>query len=163
MVTKREFILEVCTTPVQNIKALRQQGEAMDWSMTRHEGSRMVDRFAIIMPMVQSSRSLGLSFTDGPLAGLEMHTWQETTGSSGAVGKTAWTIPGGIENPEAKRLIRQWAAQLPRCPWKWTFGERSVVGFLLPVWRRSRRAFAKIGIDSWPIESTDSAPPDSDN
>ena len=156
MVAKREFILEVCTTPAQNIKALRQQGEAMAWSMTRHEGSRMVDRFAIIMPMVQSSRCLGLSFDDGPLAGLEMHTWQETTGSSGAVGKTAWTIPGGIENPQAKKLIKQWAGQLPRCPWKWTFGERSMVGFLLPVWRRSRRAFGKIGISKWPIESSDS-------
>lgn len=156
MVAKREFILEVCTTPAQNIKALRQQGEAMSWSMTRHEGSRMVDRFAIIMPMVQSSRCLGLSFDDGPLAGLEMHTWQETTGSSGAVGKTAWTIPGGIENPQAKKLIKQWAGQLPRCPWKWTFGERSMVGFLLPVWRRSRRAFAKIGISKWPIEFSDS-------
>ena len=135
MVAKREFILEVCTTPAQNIKALRHQGEVMDWSMTRHEGSRMVDRFAIIMPMVQSSRCLGLSFDDGPLAGLEMHTWQETTGSSGAVGKTAWTIPGGIENPEAKKLIKQWAGQLPRCPWKWTFGAVSYTHLTLPTKR----------------------------
>ena len=163
MVAKREFILEVSTTPAQNIKALRQQGENMDWSMTRHEGSRMVDRFAIIMPMVQSARTLGLSFDDGALSGLEMHTWQETTGSSGAVCKTAWTIPGGIENPEARTLIQQWAAQLPRCPWKWTFGERSVVGFLLPVWRRSRRAFAKLGLDSWPVKPADYVIPGSDD
>ena len=156
MVRRQEFILEVSTSPPENVKVLRGIGEQNGWTMSRHEGSRMVDRFAIIMPMVQSARSLGLSFDDGPLQGLEMHSWAETKGSSGAVVKTAWTLPGGIENPECLDLVRRWAADLSRCPWKWTFGERSTVGFLLPVWRRSRRAFASLGLTSWPIEFEDS-------
>ena len=58
-----------------------------------------------------------------------MHSWQETKGSSGAVGKVAWLLPGGIESPQCKALVHLWASKLPRCPWKWTFGERSSVGF----------------------------------
>ena len=65
------------------------------------------------MPMVQSARSLGLIFEDGPFQGLEMHSWQETKGSSGAVGKVAWLLPGGIESPQCKALVHLWASKLP--------------------------------------------------
>ena len=58
---------------------------------------------------------------------------------------------GGIESPQCKALVHLWASKLPRCPWKWTFGERSSVGFLLPVWRRSRKNFAKVGLSEWPF------------
>lgn len=151
MVRRKEFVLELSTSPVDNVRSLREIGETYHWSMARIEGSRMVDRFAIIMPMVQSARSLGLIFEDGPFQGLEMHSWQETKGSSGAVGKVAWLLPGGIESPQCKALVHLWASKLPRCPWKWTFGERSSVGFLLPVWRRSRKNFAKVGLSEWPF------------
>jgi hypothetical protein len=45
---------------------------------------------------------------------------------------------------------------MDRCPWRWSFGERSKVGYLLPVWRQSRRRFSDLGFntkkDGWPIE-----------
>ncbi len=154
MVIRREFVLEVSTSPVDNIRAIRTLCSDKGWQMRRHEGARMVDRFAIIMPMTQSAATLGLELLDGPLSGMEVHSWAETKGSAGAVNKTGWTIPGGIDNPEAVDLIQEWALSLPRCPWKWTFGEKSKVGFLLPVWRRSRKAFAKLGLKEWnPQES----------
>ena len=86
---------------------------------------------------------------DGPLKGLEMHSWAETKGSAGAINVSSWIIPGGEGNEEARELIRNWAQKLPRCPWKWTFGERSRIGYLLPVFRRSRKAFARLGLSSW--------------
>jgi hypothetical protein len=100
--------------------------------------------------MAQNTRTLGIELLDGPLQGLEMHSWAETKGSAGAINVSSWIIPGGDGNEEAKELIREWALSLPRCPWKWTFGEKSKIGFLLPVWRRSKRAFAKLGLKEWP-------------
>ena len=99
--------------------------------------------------MAQSARTLGLEVMDGPLKGLELHSWAETKGSAGAINMAAWTIPGGQGNEEAMDLIREWAKSLPRCPWKWSFGERSRIGYLLPVFRRSRKAFAKLGLTKW--------------
>ena len=60
MLKRKEFTLEVSTSPIENIKALRILAESNDWSLTTHEGSRLVDRFAIIIPMAQSARTLGL-------------------------------------------------------------------------------------------------------
>ena len=73
MLRRREYTLEVSTSPIENIKALRKLAESHNWSVTSHEGSRLVDRFAIIMPMAQNARTLGLEILDGPLQGLEMH------------------------------------------------------------------------------------------
>lgn len=149
MLKRKEFKLEVSTSPIENIKAFRRITSSNEWDTTRHEGSRLVDRFAIIMPMAQSARTLGLEVMNGPLQGLEMHSWAETKGSAGAINMVAWTIPGGEGNEEARELIREWAKSLPRCPWKWTFGERSRIGYLLPVFRRSRKTFAKLGLIKW--------------
>lgn len=149
MLKRKEFKLEVSTSPIENIKAFRRITSSNEWDTTRHEGSRLVDRFAIIMPMAQSARTLGLEVMNGPLQGLEMHSWAETKGSAGAINMVAWTIPGGEGNEEARELIREWAKSLPRCPWKWTFGERSRIGYLLPVFRRSRKTFAKLGLTKW--------------
>jgi hypothetical protein len=149
MLKRKEFVLEVSTSPIENIKSFRRIIEANNWEITSHEGSRLVDRFAIIMPMAQSARTLGIEVLDGPLQGLEIHTWAETKGSAGAINMAAWTIPGGGGNEAAKEIIREWATSLPRCPWKWSFGERSKIGYLLPVFRRSRKVFARLGLTKW--------------
>ena len=57
MLKRKEFTLEVSTSPIENIKALRILAESNEWSLTTHEGSRLVDRFAIIIPMAQSANS----------------------------------------------------------------------------------------------------------
>ena len=105
MLKRKEFILEVSTSPIENVKAFRLIAESNNWPITTHEGSRLVDRFAIIIPMAQSARTLGLELMEGPLQGLEMHSWAETKGSAGAINMTAWTIPGGQGNEEAMDLI----------------------------------------------------------
>ena len=85
MLKRKELVLEVSTSPVENIKSFRRITESNEWEITSHEGSRLVDRFAIIMPMAQSARTLGIEVLDGPLRGLEIHTWAETKGSAGAI------------------------------------------------------------------------------
>ncbi|HIF45343.1 MAG TPA: hypothetical protein EYQ73_00900 [Candidatus Poseidoniales archaeon] len=154
MVIRREFVLEVSTSPVDNIRAIRTLCSDKGWQMRRHEGARMVDRFAIIMPMTQTTRMLGLRILDGPLRGLEVTSWAETRGSSGALNMISWVLPGGLEHPLTQSMLQHWVSRLPRCPWRWGFGERSKIGYMLPVWRKSRKNFAKLGFavgkNDWP-------------
>ena len=72
------------------------------------EGSRLVDRFAIIIPMAQSARTLGLEVMD-PLQGLGVHSWAETKGSAGAINMAAWTILA-VKESRGMDLIREWAS-----------------------------------------------------
>ena len=157
MVRRNSLDLELSVAPVDCIRALRQLCESKGWSLERHEGARLVDRFAIIMPMAQSARTLGLKVLDGPLMGLELTTWSEVRGSAGAVHICSWILPGGPQHPKIQNLMQHWVANLPRCPWRWTFSERSKIGFLLPVWRKARKNFTTLGFDTskkgWPYKA----------
>jgi len=163
MVKRATLDLEVSVSSIQCIRLFRELAEEAGWSLERHEGSRLVDRFAIIMPMAQSARTLGLRVLDGPMRGTELTCWSETRGSAGGLNIASWLIPGGPDQPVAKALLEHWVARMDRCPWRWTFGERSKVGYLLPVWRQSRRRFSDLGFNTkkggWPHESTTVWPP----
>jgi|TARA_B100000767_G_scaffold217585_1_gene205314 hypothetical protein len=165
MVRRATLDLEVSVSPVHAIKTLRLLAEEAGWTMERHEGSRLVDRFAIIMPMAQSTRTLGLRILDGPLLGLEMTTWSETRGSAGALNIISLVLPGGTDHPLIQTLLEHWVSQVPRCPWQWSFSERSKIGYMLPVWRKARRKFRDLGFEtkktSWPNEPASKWPPSS--
>lgn len=162
MVRRATTDLEVSISPVQCIKTLRLLVEQAGWAVERHEGSRLVDRFAIIIPMAQKTRTLGLKITDGPLRGLELVCWSETRGSHGAINIASWLLPGGPKLPVTRALLDNWVSLLPRCPWRWTFGERSKIGYLLPIWRKSRKRFTSLGFDTtkrgWPHEAKSAWP-----
>ena len=73
MVRRATTDLEVSVAPIQCIKAFRELVlEQAGWEIERHEGARLVDRFAIIFPMAQSTRTIGIKVLDGPLRGLEL-------------------------------------------------------------------------------------------
>ena len=167
MVRKTTLDLEVSISSVQAIRLFRELAEEAGWELERHEGSRLVDRFAIIMPMAQSARTLGLRVLNGPMQGMELTCWSETRGSAGAVNIASWVVPGGNDEPLFRMLVRHWVARMDRCPWRWSFGERSKVGYMLPVWRQSRRRFSDLGFDTkksgWPVAMDDSWPVQSDS
>jgi hypothetical protein len=145
---------ESCVPPTAMIRALRQLGNQANWSMKRLEGSKMVDRWAVIIPLAQHARTIGLAITAGPFAGLEVHCWSHTAGSAGAVHHSVWTAPKRMATKHLHTLIQHWAASMPRAPFRWKLGERMTIGFALPVFRRSRRAFAAAGVPTakgeWP-------------
>ena len=154
MVRRNSLDLELSVAPVDCIRSLRKLCEDKGWTLERNEGARLVDRFAIIMPMAQSTRTLGVTVTSGPLRGLNLTAWSEVRGTSGKIHCISWLFPGGFDVEENIDILQNWVANLPRCPWKWTFGERSSVGYLLPNWHRSKKKFAQYGFDvrkgAWP-------------
>ncbi len=157
MARPRSVTLEVNTTPSQAIRAFRHLIQEAGWEWEREEGSRIVDRMMIIMPIAKATRTFRIAAISGEGQGLTLTAWEEVPGSSGGITKVEWVVPGHLTGQPFRELLQAWCARQPQCPWRWSFGQRSMIGFLLPVWRRSRREFKKFGLDtrkkSWPNEA----------
>lgn len=147
MVVSRLIEIPVSVTPTDGIRALRRIGEARGWTMRRVQESRMVHRWAIIVPISRQARVLGLVVEDGEAIGLSIRSWSFVPGSAGRLSMVAFEVPRGLEGEKWKELLTEWAEYLPRCPWKWSFGERSMIGYFLPEFRRSRVLFSSEGVD----------------
>jgi len=117
----------------------------------------MVHRWAIIVPISRQARVLGLVVEDGEAVGLSIRSWSFIPGSSGRLSMVAFEVPKGLEGEKWKELLAGWAASLPRCPWMWSFSERSMIGYFLPEFRRSRTLFSSEGVDIEDWEGSGSA------
>ncbi|MBS65829.1 MAG: hypothetical protein CMA93_05880 [Euryarchaeota archaeon] len=156
MVVTRLIEIPVSITPTDGIRALRQIGESRGWNMRRVQETRMVHRWAIIVPISRQARVLGLVVEDGEAIGLSIRSWSFVPGSAGRLSMVAFEVPRGIEGGKWKELLFEWSQSLPRCPWKWSFSERSMIGYFLPEFRRSRALFSSEGVDISDWEGIDS-------
>jgi len=147
MVVTRLIEIPVSITPTDGIRALRQIGESRGWTMRRVQETRMVHRWAIIVPISRQARVLGLVVEDGEAIGLSIRSWSFVPGSAGRLSMVAFEVPRSIEGEKWKELLSEWVQSLPRCPWKWSFSERSMIGYFLPEFRRSRVLFSSEGMD----------------
>ena len=151
MASSRLLEIPVSITPTDAIRALREIGESKGWEMRRIQESRMVHRWAIVVPISRQARVLGLVVEDGEAAGLSIRSWSYVPGSAGRLSTVSFEVPRQMEGENWTSLLREWSDSLPRCPWKWSFGERSMIGYFLPEFRRSRVLFRgeRIDIDHW--------------
>lgn len=157
MARPRSVTLEVNITPTQAIRALRELVQLAGWEWERDEGSRLVDRMMVIMPIARATRTFRIAILSGEGRGLILTAWEEVAGSAGGITKAEWIVPGHLTGDPFRDLLRSWCSRQPKCPWRWSFAQRSMIGFLLPVWRRSPREFRKFGLDTskkgWPVEA----------
>ncbi|MED5273631.1 MAG: hypothetical protein VX865_01440 [Candidatus Thermoplasmatota archaeon] len=155
MVSLRVLEIPVSVTPADALRSFRTVCESRDWEMYRVEETRVVNRWAIIMPLTRSARVLGMIVEEEEVDGLSLRSWSFVPGSAGRVSMVSFDIPDSIGSEEWRDFLREWCSLLPRCPWKWTFWERSVIGYFIPEFRRSRVLFRKEGIDisSWTSSS----------
>jgi hypothetical protein len=155
MVKLQTVEFSTCLKPTEMVRELRELIVNSGWSYERIESVRTVDRFAIIMPITQLAKSLGIKITSGPFKKLEMESWSHTPGSSGSLHFTSWCYPININENDFEKLIKIWSSKLTRQPWKWTFGERSVIGYFHPVFGKSKKFFKKLEFDVkskiWPV------------
>ncbi len=148
---ERMLEIPVSIVPTEAIRAMRIIGESRGWKMGRFEETTLVQRWAIIVPIAKRARVLGLKVVSGKAEGLEIRTWSYVPGSSGRMSFVSFRIPESFDGDEWSVFLAEWSRMLPRCPWKWTFMERSVIGYLLPEFRSSRKIFSKEGLEigSW--------------
>ena len=75
MVKLQTVEFSTCLKPTEMIRELRQIVVNHGWNYERIDGVRTVDRFAIVLPITQLAKSLGIKITNGPYKGLEMLSW----------------------------------------------------------------------------------------
>ena len=104
--------------------------------------------------LAKRARVFGLKVEDGEAEGLSIRTWSYVPGSAGRISFVSFRIPELFEGEKWTSFLKEWSSYLPRCPWKWSFWERSTIGYLLPEFKKSRVAFSRegVGISKW--EST---------
>ena len=105
----------------------------------------MVHRWAIIMPITNSARVLGMEVGEGMLKALS-ESMELHSGPAGIVTIVSFEIPESIDGEEWLSFLRDWTDSLPRCPWKWSFWERSMIGYFIPEFRKSKRVFSSEGL-----------------
>ena len=148
---ERMLEIPVSVVHTEAIRSMRVIGESRGWGMRRFEESTMVHRWAIIVPIAKRARVLGLEVEEGEAEGLASRAGSYVPGSAGRLSFVSFRIPERIEGSEWSDFLEEWSRNLPRCPWMWTFMERSIIGYLLPEFRSSRKLFYREGIDisSW--------------
>jgi len=155
MMSSRLVEIPVSVTPTDAIRAIREIGEHKNWKMRRLEEAKMVNRWAIVMPISKMARVLGITVEDGEAKGFSMRVWSHTPGSAGKITKVSFEIPIEIDGEIWIKILNQWVSRFERCPWKWSFGERSMIGYFQPEFYKSRSQLKKEGIDitKWDMKS----------
>jgi|TARA_B110000914_G_scaffold221971_1_gene234664 hypothetical protein len=151
MVKTRLLEIPVSVEPIQAIRAMRLIAESNNWDTTRIEDTKMVHRWAIIVPITSQARVIGFKINSNEVNNLAIRSWSQTPGSAGTITYVSFEIPQNIEGREWENILQEWIKLLPRCPWKWTFMEKSIIGYMIPEFRKSTNLFKKEGIDitSW--------------
>ena len=155
MMSSRLVEIPVSVTPTDAIRAIREIGEHNNWKMRRLEEAKMVNRWAIVMPISKMARVLGISVEDGEAKGFSMRVWSHTPRSAGKITKLSFEIPIEIDGEIWTKILNQWVSRFERCPWKWSFGERSMIGYFQPEFYKSKSQLKKEGIDitKWDMKS----------
>lgn len=152
MMSSRLVEIPVSVTPTDAIRAIREIGEQDNWKMRRIEESKIVSRWAIVMPVSKMARVLGIIVEEGDAKGLAMRVWSHTPGSAGKITKVSFEVPIEIDGEIWRNILNQWVSRFSRCPWKWSFGERSMIGYFQPEFFKSKSQLNKEGVDitKWP-------------
>ena len=143
----RVLEIPVSITPTDAVRQFRNACEKRGWEGIRLEETRVVHRWAIIMPLTNSARVLGMEFEGGDADGLSLRSWSYTPGSAGRITMVSFEIPESVDGEEWFLFLREWSDSLSRCPWKWSFWERSMIGYFSPEFRKSRRVFSSEGLN----------------
>tara|TARA_S200000501_G_scaffold160895_1_gene151729 strand:- start:884 stop:1327 length:444 start_codon:yes stop_codon:yes gene_type:complete len=146
MHSTRVLEIPVSITATDAVRYFRIACENRGWAGSRLEESKVVHRWAIIMPITNSARVLGMEIEEGIAEGLSLRAWSYTPGSAGIVTIVSFEIPESIDGEVWLSFLRDWTDSLPRCPWKWSFWERSMIGYFIPEFRKSKRVFSSEGL-----------------
>ncbi len=147
MVKTRLLEIPVNLEPIDVIRAMRLIAESNNWETKRIEDTKMVHRWAIIVPITSQARVIGFKVNSNKMKDFTIRSWSQTPGSAGKITYVSFEIPKSIEGEIWKGILQEWISLLPKCPWKWTFLEKSVIGYMIPEFRRSIKLFKKEGID----------------
>ena len=154
MISIIRFESAISVTPRDAVRATRLLSKRRGWRVASIESTRVVDRFVIIAPLTSGVPTIGLEI-ETPDGRIEMHAWTASPTSAGSLHHVEWKSSERGVSDLVKDIIIEWTLLCPRAPWKWTFGERSRVGYLLSEFRKAKRTFRDLGFEvkrhkEWP-------------
>ena len=97
MHSTRVLEIPVSVTATDAVRYFRIACEERGWEGSRLEESRVVHRWAIIVPLTNSARVLGMEIKGGIADGLSLRAWSYTPGSAGVVTMISFEVPDSID------------------------------------------------------------------
>ena len=97
MVRTRLLEIPVNVEPIQVIRSMRLIAESNNWNTTRIEDTKMVHRWAIIVPITSQARVIGFKVNSNQMNNFTIRSWSQTPGSAGKITYVSFEIPQNIE------------------------------------------------------------------
>ena len=116
MHSTRVLEIPVSITATDAVRYFRIACEERGWEGSRLEESRVVHRWAIIVPLTNSARVLGMEIEGGIADGLSLRAWSYTPGSAGVVTMISFEVPDSIDGDEWLTFLRDWTCLLYTSP-----------------------------------------------
>ena len=104
---ERMLEIPVSVNPTDAIRAMRIIGEESGWQMNRIEETKIVHRWAIIAPMANRARVLGLVVNSGEAKGLALRSWSHVAGSAGRMSFAEFRVPECFDGENWIKMHKQ--------------------------------------------------------
>ena len=106
MVKTRLLEIPVNVEPIQVIRSMRLIAESNNWETTRIEDTKMVHRWAIIVPITSQARVIGFRVNSNQMNNFTIRSWSQTPGSAGKITYVSFEIPHNIEGNVWKKYCK---------------------------------------------------------
>jgi hypothetical protein len=128
---------------VASAAAVRAALESLGWEFERRKSTRLYSKFAFILTLPKAAHVFQFVVSGPPAFTVE--TWQ-TDIAAGAL-MTFLRVEGVRVESEGdlRAFLAAYRTAAGKDPWRFTAGERSRAGYLLPEFARAKKAWAKQG------------------
>ncbi len=142
---RRVWQSAVSVPVVSSAATIRAALEEMGWTFERRKSTKMYSKFTIILVVPKGAHVFQFVVTKGPPVTIE--TWGATVSAGAEL--TFLRVEGfGPEHAaDVRRFLELYRKGVGKDPWRFTMGERSRAGYLLPEFGRARKAWASQGFD----------------
>ncbi len=125
-------------------KVMREVLEELDYKFKRDKVEKPFDRFYVIMPLLRFAYAFRFIVEKPSEFTMDFYDTQPTHSSVMPYMEINYVNNENIK--DIRKMLSLLVKKLPREPWKFTKTQRIMHGALMPEFRKSRKAWEKIGV-----------------
>jgi len=126
---------------------IRESLESLNYVFVRDHAKKIYDRFVVIIPMIGGAHVY--RYTVEYPAQFVVQTYDTYPNTKSGLMPMLEIDPVNKENlRHIKGLLSEIVSRVERPPWEFTHTQRFMVGYLLPEFRKARKAWAQFGFDT---------------
>jgi hypothetical protein len=125
-------------------KVLREVLEELDYTFKRDRVEKYYDKIFVVMPMFRFAYAFRFIVSEPSKFTVDIYDTQPTHSSV-----MPYMEIDSVNNRNLKHvraMLDLMAGKFPRKPWEFTLGQRFMHGALMPEFRKSRRAWERVGV-----------------